>query len=69
VDRGPLERHLGQVVANGLAEPSVRVGDDELDAGEPALDELREELAPGRLASSAPMVTARSCRCPSRPMP
>jgi hypothetical protein len=46
VDDAPLLRRLGQVEADCLRDASVGVRDDELDAREPALVELREELAP-----------------------
>jgi hypothetical protein len=46
MDDAPLLRRFGQVTTDRFRDAGVSVCDDELDAGEPALDELREELAP-----------------------
>ena len=46
MDSTPLLGHLRQVLANRSGDPCVSVGDDELDARESALEELREEVAP-----------------------
>lgn len=49
MDHAPLELGLGQVVSHGGGESSVRIGNHELHALEPALVELTQQVCPAVL--------------------
>jgi hypothetical protein len=59
VDVAALESGLGEDLADGAPEAGVVVGDDELDAAEPAPAQAEEEVLPTRAAFAIDISTAR----------
>ncbi len=60
---------FGEDLADRRPEARMVVGDDELDAGQPALAQAEEEVAPARPALAVGQLDARTWRRQSQSMP